>query len=372
MKTTKRDWLIPAGLIALSLVPALAGTIRVAELASGAAVTPANARFFAMPLPVMIHVPAAIIYSIVGALQFSPGFRRHNRPWHRAAGKVIALCGFLVALSGLWMAHFYAWPAGDGVGVYVERLIAGSAMLVSLVFALRAIPRRDFSSHGDWMMRAYAIGLGAGTQVLTHLPWFILVDMHPGETPRAVMMGAGWVINVVLAEWVIRRRIPSVAHVKHANARGRRVQELRRSEPDPAYHRGLRAGGAVEGGALGIPSPLWSLTAWQASRGRRGCWLPSSQAAPMRRKAAGLIREPRDRKRVSPWSGELPRSGSGHLGHSGETARGEVLARFPDRLCCHLCRYSFLRRSWVIADNLLQRIGLTPYGHARTLLGRML
>jgi hypothetical protein len=41
--------------------------------------------------------------------------------------------------------------------------------------------------------------------VLTHLPWFILADGKPGETPRAVMMGAGWVINVIVAEWVIRR-----------------------------------------------------------------------------------------------------------------------------------------------------------------------
>jgi hypothetical protein len=54
------------------------------------------------------------------------------------------------------------------------------------------------------MMRAYAIGLGAGTQVLTHLPWFILVG-KPGESSRAVLMGAGWVINLFVAEWIIRK-----------------------------------------------------------------------------------------------------------------------------------------------------------------------
>src|SRR5262245_47583157 len=115
MKTTRTDWLVPAALIALSLVPALAGTARVAGLLGGAPVTPENARFFAMPLPVLIHIPAAIIYSIVGAFQFSPGFRRRNRKWHRGAGKLLLLCGTLVALSGLWMAHFYAWPKYDGV-----------------------------------------------------------------------------------------------------------------------------------------------------------------------------------------------------------------------------------------------------------------
>jgi hypothetical protein len=48
--------------------------------------------------------------------------------------------------------------------------------------------------------------LGAGTQVLTHVPWFLLVDAKPGEIPRGVMMGAGWIINVIVAEWIIRRR----------------------------------------------------------------------------------------------------------------------------------------------------------------------
>jgi hypothetical protein len=206
MRSTKADWLIPAGLILLSMVPAIAGTARVTQLASGAEVTPENARFFAMPLPILLHIPAAIVYSILGAFQFSPGFRRRNRRWHRAAGKVLIPCGLLVALSGLWMAVFYPWPQGDGVAVYVERLVFGSGMVVSICMGMYEIKRRDFVSHGGWMIRAYAIGLGAGTQVLTHLPWFILADGKPGETARGVMMGAAWVINVVAAEWIIRSR----------------------------------------------------------------------------------------------------------------------------------------------------------------------
>jgi hypothetical protein len=102
------------------------------------------------------------------------------------------------------MAHFYPWPAGDGIGVYVERVVFGMAMVVSLVLGIDAAARRrDFNAHGAWMVRAYAIGLGAGTQVLTHLPWFILVG-KPGESARTVLMGAGWVINVIVAEWTIR------------------------------------------------------------------------------------------------------------------------------------------------------------------------
>ncbi|MEW5917296.1 MAG: DUF2306 domain-containing protein [Gemmatimonadota bacterium] len=207
MKSKQRDWLIPAGLIALSLVPALAGAARIAELIGGGAdITPENARFFAAPLPVLLHIPAAIVYSILGALQFSPGLRRRHRAWHRLAGKLLIPCGLLVALTGLWMAHFYEWPPFDGQIVYVERLVFGSAMVLSILIGINAIRRRDFTSHGDWMMRAYAIGLGTGTQVFTHLPWFVLVGGMPSELPRAMMMGAGWVINVLVAEWIIRNR----------------------------------------------------------------------------------------------------------------------------------------------------------------------
>ena len=205
MKGTKSDWLIPAGLIALSLVPAVAGTVRLSQLADGA-VTPENARFFASPLPVVLHIPAAVVYSILGAFQFAPAFRRRHRGWHRAAGRVLAPLGLMVALTGLWMAHFYAWPAGDGQAVYLERLIVGSAMIACIVLALLAIPRRDYATHGVWMIRGYALGLGAGTQVLTHIPWFLFASGKPGEFPRAIMMGAGWAINVVVAEWIIRRR----------------------------------------------------------------------------------------------------------------------------------------------------------------------
>ena len=66
------------------------------------------------------------------------------------------------------------------------------------------------------MTRALVIGMGAGTQVLTHLPWFILVGSAPAEFPRAVMMGAGWVINMLVAEVIIRRKSPRVARVTAA------------------------------------------------------------------------------------------------------------------------------------------------------------
>lgn len=206
----KSDWLVPAALIALSIAPAIGGSIRMTQLASGV-VTSENARFFASPIPVIVHVLCVVPFSFLGALQFSAGFRRRHRTWHRVAGRVLVACGFGAALSALWMTLFYAWAPGDGRMVYVERLIFGSAMLASLVLGVNAIRRRDFASHEAWMIRAYAIGMGAGTQVFTHLPWFIVTHDAPGELARGLMMGAGWVLNVIVAELIILPR-KSIAH----------------------------------------------------------------------------------------------------------------------------------------------------------------
>jgi hypothetical protein len=85
------EWLIPAALIMLSLVPAAAGTVRLAELTGGADITPDNARFFASPLPVVLHILSVIPYSILGAFQFAPGFRRRRR--RAVPGPMRPYCG---------------------------------------------------------------------------------------------------------------------------------------------------------------------------------------------------------------------------------------------------------------------------------------
>jgi uncharacterized membrane protein len=205
-RKARAGWLVPAALILLSVVPMLAGSLRLAELANGAEVTAENARFFAVPLPVVLHILAAGPFCVLGALQFARGKRRR----HRVTGRLIVPCGLVVALSGLWMTLFY--PTPDGVLLVVLRLVFGSAMAVSLVLGFAAIRRRDIARHRAWMIRGYAIALGAGTQVLTQLPWALAAGPPSGLT-RELLLGAGWVVNLAVAEWIIRRRpVPAAAH----------------------------------------------------------------------------------------------------------------------------------------------------------------
>src|SRR5689334_13362990 len=105
--STRADWLVPTALIALSAVPFLAGVIRLVGLAGGAEITPENARFVAVPLPVVLHILSALPFCILGAFQFAPGFRRRRPGWHRLAGRLLVPCGLTAGLSGLWMTQFY-------------------------------------------------------------------------------------------------------------------------------------------------------------------------------------------------------------------------------------------------------------------------
>jgi len=198
-------WLVPTLLILLSFIPLAAGGFRLIQLASGAEITPANARFFASPLPVVVHIVNASVFALLGAFQFVTRFRNRRPGWHRAAGRLLVACGLLVGLSGLWMTLFYPWPKGDGALLYAFRLLFGSGMVASIVLGFAAIRRGDVIQHRAWMTRAYAIGLGAGTQALTLMVGELIVG-PPSELSRALLMGASWVINLAIAEWVIRRQ----------------------------------------------------------------------------------------------------------------------------------------------------------------------
>jgi uncharacterized membrane protein len=206
MSAKQKNILIPTALILLSLIPFLGGVVRLMGLINGEAVTPDNARFVAVPLPVILHIITAVPFSILGAFQFAPGFRRSNSTWHRLSGRLLVLCGLTTAITGLWMAQFYTFTSYMQNDVlYGLRVVFGLGMIVSLILGTRAIVHRDFAQHSAWMIRGYAIGQGAGTQALVTIPWIIMLG-NPDETIRTVLMGAGWVINVVFAEWIIRRK----------------------------------------------------------------------------------------------------------------------------------------------------------------------
>ena len=206
---TTADFKIPALLILLSLVPTLGAVARLMSVANDTKVTVDNARFLAAPTPVVIHVICATLYCLLGAFQFSKGFRVRWPGLHRRAGRVLAACGLLAGLTGLWMTLFYSIPTPmQGPLTYWVRLVAGSVMVASIVIAVTSILKRQVVRHEAWMIRAYALGQGAGTQALILGPWMLITGESVGLT-RDLLMALSWAINALVAEWIIRSRSPA-------------------------------------------------------------------------------------------------------------------------------------------------------------------
>ena len=117
-------WRLPVALVALSLIPVLAGSARLAELAGGPELLPP--RFDPSPVPLVVHIVSVIVFAVLGAFQFRGGRALSRSVWHNAAGQVLVVAGMLVALSALWLTPSTpapravtcstcsgCWPAGE-------------------------------------------------------------------------------------------------------------------------------------------------------------------------------------------------------------------------------------------------------------------
>jgi uncharacterized membrane protein len=202
-RETAGRW-VPLALIALMVIPAVSGSLRILEIVGGPHLMPANTRLTTSPVPVTIHIVSAILYAVLGAFQFSARLRRRRPRWHRVSGRALVPLGLAVAGSALWMTQFHARQPGTGELAHVFRLAFGFGMAACILLGFSAVRHGDVPHHLAWMTRAYALALGAGTQTFTL--GIGKAVLGPGGHTIDLMLGLGWVINLAIAEVVIRRQ----------------------------------------------------------------------------------------------------------------------------------------------------------------------
>lgn len=201
----KVENVIPFALILLTLVPVIAGIVRLLTLEQGGTPNFEDARFVQQPFPIIAHVLSASLFCVMGALQLSPILRRRAPLLHRQLGLYLMSFGTITALSGLWMATFYPIPPGlQGSTLYIGRLIAGNFMVCAIALSLYCITRGNRAGHSAWIIRAYAIAQGAGTQVILVLPITLLYGELIGNA-RELLLVFAWIINAAIAEKIIRK-----------------------------------------------------------------------------------------------------------------------------------------------------------------------
>ena len=209
------SWRVPLALVVLGLIPVISGSLRLIEAAGGPQLMPINPRIEASPAPLVVHVLAATIYALLGAFQFPARLRRRHPEWHRRSGRILVGAGLAVAGSGLWMTLFYSGAPG---GVLLDhpapgRLDDGRRHRVGVhrdpAPRHRRAPRLDDSG-----LRPRAGRRHPGV----HRRDRLRPSSARGDLSKAISMGSAWVINALVAEWVIRH--PSVRRAARGRARG--------------------------------------------------------------------------------------------------------------------------------------------------------
>ncbi|MEQ8735241.1 MAG: DUF2306 domain-containing protein [Rhodospirillaceae bacterium] len=210
MKILSRpEWTILLFILIYSFIPAFGGLFRILELTGGPAIAPENPRALAAPLPIVLHILSSSLFCLLGAVQFLPSIKRHRPATHRAMGRVTAIAGCASAATGVWMTHYYAFPGElQGNMLYWARITLGLLMFGLIGWAVIAIMSGNIFQHSASMVRAYAIGQGASTQTFLGIGWIIVAGTEPLGPLRDGMMVSAWVLNLLVAEYLIGKFLP--------------------------------------------------------------------------------------------------------------------------------------------------------------------
>lgn len=149
-----------------------------------------------------IHILAGTVFMLLGPLQFIPSLRRDRPKIHRVSGRIFIVCGLIAAAAGLGVEFLF--PLRGGYAKRAAMVLFSLAMLAALTLAWRAAVRRRIDLHRAWVVRAYAIGLALSTTRLYYIPAYLIYG-NPSQFEAAVVTWAGFCINCLVAEWIVRR-----------------------------------------------------------------------------------------------------------------------------------------------------------------------
>ena len=160
-------------------------------------------RLSAAPVWHFMHVLGGATFGILGPIQFSRVLIRKYGLLHRIMGRVFVMAGVMISLSSLGL--FWHFPGAYSVAVSSGRLLFGIALGVALAIAMQAILKRDFTRHRNWMIRAYAIGIGATAVTMVFFPIYVITGKPPMGLAADIVFLGSWTACIVFAECLVRR-----------------------------------------------------------------------------------------------------------------------------------------------------------------------
>jgi hypothetical protein len=151
------------------------------------------------PIAFYLHIGLAPVALALLPFQFWQGLRQRRPAWHRWIGRAYGLAILLSGLGGLMMAiGTTSGPvAGLGFGVLALLWLGVTGRGIWLAIQGR------IADHRRWMIRSGALTFAAVTLRL-YLPLlFVTLGEEAGYT---LVAWACWVPNLLVAEWLLRRK----------------------------------------------------------------------------------------------------------------------------------------------------------------------
>lgn len=152
-----------------------------------------------------IHVFSSPLVIVTGLLQFNR-FSIHRKPkFHRITGMMyIGTLVFIAAPSGFLMGLY----ANGSYPTQISFTLLSLLWIFTTVMAYRKVKQRKYVSHGRWMIRSYALTLSAiSLRFFTFLIGYFNIPLYPAEA-YIVVSYSSWMVNLLLAEWLIYLNYP--------------------------------------------------------------------------------------------------------------------------------------------------------------------
>ncbi len=108
----------------------------------------------------LVHILPGGLFLALALLQFMPGIRQRHLQFHRWMGRTLVVTGLIIGISALVMS--FTMNIG-GPNETAATTLYAIVFLFCLVKAYRLIRRKEVARHREWMIRAYAVGLGVAT-----------------------------------------------------------------------------------------------------------------------------------------------------------------------------------------------------------------
>jgi uncharacterized membrane protein len=194
--------LVPVALFLCTLLTIILALVQVVQIPLSA-LPEDSLRLSAVPVWHFMHVLGGATFGILGPIQFGRVLMRKYGLLHRVMGHVFVAAGAMISLSSLSLLwHF---PDAYSVAVSSGRLLFGIALGVALAIATQAIRKRDFARHRNWMIRAYAIGMGATAVSMVFFPIYVITGKPPTGIVSDIVFLGSWTACVAFAERLVRR-----------------------------------------------------------------------------------------------------------------------------------------------------------------------